>query len=65
MKARDLLRAVEQYALAKHSITEQMLQDLTDDQVRMAVRVVAEMFRTLKKEAIRRNIWNDLITKKT
>ena len=64
MKARDLLRAVEEYSARKFKMPEEMLRELPDEQFRIAVQAVAELFKTLKTEAIRRGIWDDLKTKK-
>jgi hypothetical protein len=64
MKARDLLRAVEQYTSLKQyasSNPEEALQKLSDEQLKTAVRVSAELFSTTKKEAERRGIWDELI----
>ena len=60
MKARDLLRAVEHYARAKHLTNEQMIQELPDDKLQLAILTAAELLRSLKGEAVRRGIWDDI-----
>ena len=57
MKARDLLRAVESYSQMN---PEEALQKLSDEQFRTMMLTVAEVFRTMKAEAIRRGIWDEL-----
>ena len=57
MKARDLLQAVEGYSQMN---PEEALQKLPDEKFRLAMLIVAEMFRTMKNEAIRRGIWDEL-----
>jgi hypothetical protein len=68
LKAKDLLRTVEAYSRQKskifEEITQEMLRELPDEQFRMSVMVAAELFLTLKAEAIRRGIWDELKTKK-
>ena len=46
-------------------VIEEALSDLPDDKFRLAVYAAAEAFSRLKKEAIRRGIWEDLKKKKT
>lgn len=60
MKARDLLRAVEQYTERGFKTPEELLQELPDDKFRLAVRAAAELFKALRAEAIRRGIWDEL-----
>lgn len=60
MKARDLLEAVQRYAEAKHKTPEALLRELPDDEFRVAFYASAELFKTLKAEAVRRGIWNEL-----
>lgn len=63
MKAKDMLRAIEQYTQAKYWNTEDMLRELPEDKFRLALQASAELFRTLKKEAVRRGIWDDIVKK--
>jgi hypothetical protein len=60
MKARDLLRAVEEYSARKFKMPEEILKELPDEQFRTAVLAAAELLRTLKAEAVRRGIWDEL-----
>ena len=64
MKARDLLRAVENYSKQKFEVPEHILREVPEEQFRLMVYASAELFKTLKTEAIRRGIWDDLKTKK-
>lgn len=64
MKARDLLHAVDQYAALKAMTTDQLLQQLPEDQFRELVVTVAVLFSQIRVEAQRRGIWDDLKTKK-
>ncbi len=58
MKARDLLNAVEQWQ-AMRVDPEKALQQLTDEQLRTAVLVAAEVFKSVKNESVRRGIWSE------
>ena len=64
MKARDLLRAAQLYANSRHITTNEMLSQLSNEQLTTAVRIAAELLKQLKSEAIRRGIWDDLKTMK-
>ena len=43
---------------------ERMMRELPEDKFRIMVYAAAELFRTVKKEAERRGIWDDIKTKK-
>ena len=60
MKARDLIRAIENWGTKP----EAALRELTDDQFKIAFWASVELFKTLKAEAERRGIWDELTRKK-
>lgn len=43
---------------------KEVLQQLSDEQFKIAFWACADMFKTLKAEAERRDLWKDLITKR-
>lgn len=55
MRAENLLRAGEDFRL-----TERILMELSDQKLREALLVSAGLFKQLKEEAIRRQIWERL-----
>lgn len=57
MKARDLLDAVKRFSVGTGGPSD-VLREVTDDQLKSMLLVAAELFATLKAEAIRRGTWD-------
>jgi len=64
MKAKELLAAAQRFAFLQGLPSDQLIQQCTDEQLKTAILVTAELFRTVKVEAERRGIWDELKTKK-
>lgn len=60
MKAKDLLKAIELFNLTN----EELMQKMSNEQLALATMAAAQVFKSLKEEAERRNIWNEIITKR-
>jgi len=58
--ARELLNAVKQYAARNNLDPETAMRALPDEQFKMLVWSTAELFKTLREEAKRRGIWEEL-----
>jgi len=64
--ARQLLDAVKRYSALKAAAVDPIAQvrALPDEQFKLLVWSTAELFRTLREEAKRRGVWDELSRKK-
>jgi hypothetical protein len=60
VRARDLFRAIDEYSVWKFKVPEEILCEIPDEQFRVAVQAAAMLLKTLKAEAVRRGIWEEL-----
>ena len=65
MEARQLLRLLD---LVKHYQTKEpkeILGQMSDEQFKVAFWAVADLFKQMKNDAIRRGLWEELTTKRS
>ena len=64
MKARQLLNLLDWVEFYKKKDPAEILKELSDEQFKLLFWAVADLFKQMKNDAIRRDLWKDLTTKR-